>query len=147
MVLPLVLLLAGILIAGLGNRVGGDMRASRDWPSTSGTVESAAVAVQPESNERKLFGARVRYRYEVGGRTLTGERISFESGPSPNRGLADAIVQRYAPGTPVRVFYDPTQPERSVLEPGGSDLVPWLLRGAGILLALAGAWGLVARLR
>jgi hypothetical protein len=123
------------------------MRASRDWPSTSGTVESAAVAMQPESNERKLFGARVRYRYEVGGRGFTGERISFESGPSPNRGLAEAIVQRYAPGSTVRVFYDPAHPERAVLEPGGTKLLPWLLRGAGILLALAGAWGLFARLR
>lgn len=146
-VLPLVLLLGGILLAGLGTRVGGDVRASRDWPSTPGTVESAQVAMRSEGNERKLFAAQIRYRYDVAGRSFAGERVSFESGPSPNRGLAEAIVQRYAPGSAVRVFYDPAQPQRAVLEPGGSSLLPWLLGGLGVALALAGVWGLVARLR
>jgi hypothetical protein len=145
--LPLVALLGGILLTALALRVGGDVRASRDWPSTSGTVEAARVAMQSEGNERKLFGAQVSYRYEVDGRRYTGERISFESGPSPNRGLAEAIVQRYAPGSTVRVFYDPARPERAVLEPGGTRLVPWLLGSVGVALGVAGVIALLRQLR
>jgi hypothetical protein len=145
--LPLVALLGGIVLTALAFRVGGDMRASRDWPSTSGTIEAARVAMQSEGNERKLFGAQVSYRYTVGGRSYTGERISFESGASPNRGLAEAIVQRYAPGSAVRVFYDPVRPERAVLEPGGTRILPWLLGGFGAALTLTGVLALLRQLR
>lgn len=145
--LPLVLLLAGILLTTLAFRVDRDARASRDWPSTSGTIESAAVAMRSEGNERKQFAARIRYAYAVDGRSFSGERVSFESGPSANRGLAEAIVARYAPGSNVRVFYDPLQPERAVLEPGGSPVVPWLLGAGGVVLAAAGVLGLLRQLR
>lgn len=147
LMIPLALLLVGILVTALGVRVAGDMRASRDWPSTAGTVEAADVTMRSEGNENKRFGAQVRYRYEVAGRAYTGERVSFESGLSPVRGLAEAAVARYAPGSTVRVFYDPARPDRAVLEPGGSSITSWLIGAVGVVMSVAGVAGLLARLR
>ena len=137
-VLPLVLLLVGGVLAFVGWRLGGEARASAAWPATDAVVESARVVEQAEANEKRLFRAAIRYRYQVGDTRYSGERVSYDMAPSPQPGIARAIVERYPAGASVKVFYDPSDPSRAVLEPGGA-IAPWVLVGLGAFLAVAGA--------
>lgn len=63
--------------------------------------------------------AEIAYRYTVGGREYTGDRISFGSFYSSSRsGRAVEYFERYPPGSQAEVHYHRSHPEMAVLEPG-----------------------------
>ena len=91
----------------------------------------------------QYFEDWVRYEYSVNGVSHQGSNLRFPNinfHSSPN--TAYGFVKRYRPGSPVDVFYDPEDPELSVLKPGiparwRSDLETMLLAnclGAGLLI-------------
>ena len=79
-----------------------------------------------------VYTPHVRYKYAVGGRTYHGDRIQVLPLGVTDEWQAWATVRRYAPGTEVRVHYDPQRPDRAVLEPGWGwwDSYTRLLRGS-----------------
>lgn len=108
--------------------------ASRDWPGKVGVIESSLV----EKGGRGSRTPRIRYRYEVDGRTLRSERI----GTGTAYDDAYAVVAAYPAGAEVLVYHDPAGAvavlERGV---GAGDFVRFavmLLAGAAVLL-LTGA--------
>jgi len=135
---PLVIFAAGATIALVGWRLQGDAAASRGWPEARGVIESAEVTSRSDGHEQRLYGASVRYRYDVAGKRYTGERVSYESGQSPQREIAEGVIRRYAPGTEVAVRFDPANPAKAVLEPGSSAIGPWVLVAIGAVVALGG---------
>jgi hypothetical protein len=104
---------------------------------------------------RTYYYPVVQYRYRVDGRDFLGERITSDSvrvlgarsdERSRNRGLVQRILARYPEGAAVRVYYDPDDPNRSVLEPGvtrGAQLKAAL----GSLLFVAGGALLIYKIR
>ena len=80
--------------------------------------------------ERSALVAEVAYSYPVGG--------SFYSGHSDVvfRDEAEAwnYVDRHRKGNPVRVYYDPQNPEHSMIEPGAVRIGKYLAAGLGFLL-------------
>jgi hypothetical protein len=58
----------------------------------------------------------VQYEYRVHDQPYCGQRLSFRGVEFIRRAAAQSIADRYAPGTPVEVFYDPKQPGMSVLD-------------------------------
>lgn len=87
------------------------------WPTVEGEI------VQAGSGD-------LRYRYEVREKAYFGSRVSFRSpGGAPDR--------RYPVGTRVKVYHDPTRPDRAVLEPG-AGMSAYIFIGAGGLLFVIG---------
>lgn len=87
------------------------------WPYVEGEVEQAD-------------NTGTRYRYEVHGKALWGNRVSFrETDGEPGK--------RYPVGSKAKVYYDPARPDRSVLEPG-AGLSAYIFFGAGGLLFVIG---------
>lgn len=78
-----------------------------------------------------MYGADVRYEYEVGGRRYTSERIALANVASSDRSAAEGLVARYAEGTAVEVSFDPDDPASAVLERSGVGLLvaPMLFAG------------------
>ncbi len=118
-------------------------RQRRRWPQAEGRVmlsevRASTVRVRRGSSagsyrQAVRYQPRVVYEYQVGGRLYRGETLStgtvmFHSEPAP----AEREAQRYAPGQAVTVFYNPTDPMESNLDPRAGWAV-WL-KG---LLALA----------
>ena len=115
---------------------------SRHWPSVVGHVARAEpIYVHtpniPGSAERT---ANVTYRYRVGstdfvGNTLGGWADSLLTDP-------DALLQKYPVGQKVTVHYDPTDPRRALLRPGGSvaDWLTFLVPVAGLVAATIALW-------
>lgn len=81
------------------------------WKATEG------VLVQASRTHLGIRGkVRIQYTYQVDGRTYTGRRAALWTDSVPNPIVRQA-PDAWRPGTPVRVYYQPTHPERAVLDP------------------------------
>ncbi len=94
---------------------------SASWPTAAGTVLDARLASSSGTgrNSGPRYSAHVSYMYNVGGRSFVGDNLSFGhiTVGSGARG-AQRLLSQYRRGTVVAVHYDPTVPERSVLQAG-----------------------------
>lgn len=119
-----ILLLAIVLIAGLfAWRAWEVKRNSPQWPSVEGVMLTSQPRAmhdnpaEPESAKHDWV-AEVRYAYMVDGVSYTGDRLQAFGRRYMTK---EEVLQELAPfpvGAHVQVFYDPAQPQSSVLIPG-----------------------------
>lgn len=81
--------------------------ASRDWPTVQGEVLTA------QRRKSSMNMKSLEYRYTVAGTDYTSTRAAFIRPP-----YIDPIHRKYHAGMQVPVYYDPSRPARSVVEPG-----------------------------
>ena len=116
---------------------------TRGWPAAVGRITYSGVGreltTDGEGGSHELFEAEVRYTYEVDGATLQGETIHANREPFTSRARAERLARRYPEGAQVRVFYDPRDPSRAVLEPG-TGAAPFGYLALAALLAAAGLY-------
>jgi hypothetical protein len=112
---------------------------SQRWPSVQGEVTASGLVRQ--GDQARPY---VRYRYRIAEKTYTGGALIHYGEPNPiTRWLgasaenAPPIQARYPQGSPVTVYYDPSNPDRSVLEPG-VRVSAYLPVAAGGLLFILG---------
>jgi hypothetical protein len=105
---------------------------TRSWPTAQGTILDATVAkrdaMPPDRDEdpdpsrprppETLYRAVVTYSYRVSGRTFTSDRLTLEEVETSSESHARKLSERYTPGAPVTVHYDPADPTRAILLPG-----------------------------
>ena len=83
------------------------------WPKAPGKILTSHM-VRPRSR----YHPSITYVYVVGNTNYTGNTYRLGDTYYWKRQTAEAAVQTYAPGSTVFVSFDPSRPERSVLEPG-----------------------------
>ena len=116
-----------------------EVRQAKRWPSTEGKVISSGITSRKNkpgeigynfSDTEVSNDPLVKYEYTVANRKCQCNRITI--GEKTSASELEEILARYPVGTPVTVYYDPTNPEKAVLE---RDL-PWgiLFWGVGCLL-------------
>lgn len=107
-----------------------DANESAGWPEVEGSVRYTAVkqdrarGAQGGSKYTIRYYYTVSYRYTVNGQPLSGDRYSMGDGPRASgyfktRQEAEAegdIV--YPVGSAITVYYNPENPESTVLRPG-----------------------------
>lgn len=93
------------------------------FPATEGIILSSEVT-RHEDSDGTTHGVAIRYAYSVGGREYEGDRYRYDTSTSSDSGWAHRAVNARPPGTKVKVYYNPANPENAVLSPGiqGSDL-------------------------
>jgi hypothetical protein len=139
---PLGLLLAAAIYKSL------QVRAAREWPSTSGRVVVSKAEVRKvkvidsERTEGHSFEERnfadIVYEYSVAGRKLRNNRVSIGEDLG-NFQVAETIA-KYPVGAVVTVYYNPRHPDQAVLErdlPKGM----WGCLGIGTAIVLAIVFG------
>jgi NADH:ubiquinone oxidoreductase subunit 3 (subunit A) len=94
---------------------------SKQWSTTNGEIISSELDAQTstdeEGNQSTTYIAQVFFRYQVGGLEYESGRINFNYGMrTSNIRKQQSIVEQYPQGSTVTVFYDPDNPEESVLE-------------------------------
>lgn len=111
----------GLLIANMraANKV-------KPWTSTPGTM----VTSQMKFVKFGRGGGRtpvpvVEYSYHVNGQAYTGSRLFPAAGSLSGGSIFKKVMARYPVGAQVDVYYDPQNPEDSVLEKK-SPAVPFL---------------------
>lgn len=125
-----------------------------NWPKVTGHMTyAAAVALERETPEgiRRTFTPVLRYTYTVEGVEYEAGKRNFlpsESATYADRRNAEAVVDRYAAGSVVDVFYNPANPKQAVLEiPAPSAHQAVLFYGVthlvmGVLIVALGIWRL-----
>ena len=88
---------------------------SNAWPSTDGKVVSSEV--KRVKLRSPMYRPKVEYEYSIKGKTYSAERLSF-SEFNLFYDAAQRIVAQYPLGESVTVFYNPRNPNDSVLIKG-----------------------------
>lgn len=129
----LILVAAGLLLSFIFMRPVIRAWRGRSWPHAKGTVTGSRVesgsSAPSTGGQRSLlhvtqrYLVHVSYRYEAGGSSHAGQRVSFfyEAIPHRQQGAATDDGRRYAKGTPVDVRYDPRDPASAVIDTS----IPW----------------------
>ena len=112
-----------------------DAQASRSWPSVQGTITIVSSRMEWVNIKRKnlsYFRPWIQSTYTVNGQALVCERFAFNDHliSASTKKAAEDHVKSYQIGQSVQVYYDPNDPQKSVLEPGNlSPSMPSLLGG------------------
>ena len=140
--------LVGLVLVGAGAEELWRTLPTLTWPTTPGQVTAAHITEDRVGTYVGKYAnsavtaprLHMRYRYRIGPLSYEGQVLDLLS---PARRSAAADLRRYPVGTPVTVYYDPSNPARAVLEVG------WPVRAlfsalAGLML-LGLAWRLHRR--
>jgi hypothetical protein len=103
---------------------------SRRWPTALGKIIESRLYAGPFGGGGR--SALLGYEYEVGGVKYASRRLDYAG-----RGAgwsATRVLARYSQGDSVGVSYDPSEPRRSLLEPGiALGNIVRLLCGFGVI--------------
>jgi len=102
---------------------------SQTWPSVEGRIISASIEKE-KVRRRVISRERIQYVYHVKGKRFVGERVALDPRLLTLRLPARQVIKKYPMGALVTVYYNPSRPEESVLEPGFNPYI--------ILIAAAG---------
>lgn len=117
---------------------------SKSWEHTTGTISASQVSYAESTDSRSSPTpyAKVRFEYKVEGTSFEGTRVDLDR-VSEDLGDVQATVSQYTVGKKISVYYDPKNPESSLLEPG----VPWrevkMVSGGSLIFLLFGVLVLV----
>jgi hypothetical protein len=110
---------------------------STKWPSSQGVVISSTVSFHSGSAKRRsYYTPDVSYRYMAGSIWYVGDTICFASIATHNKTDMGQIAGRYPVGREVTVYYNPADPQESVLEPGATFDSWTKVLGASIFLLM-----------
>ncbi len=97
------------------------------WPTVVGTILESRVQVRTSSSDTGTeFDPIIRYQYRVQRQQYVNNTWQ-KIGNSPTRREAQEIVGRYPQGKRTTVYYDPADPQNSVLVPGNTSETSWVL--------------------
>jgi len=125
----LIFILVGVGLSWWGWTILQNARSSASWPSVQGQITDALLDYSTDADGGDSYSPQVTYTYAVNGRSYESQTIKFGENSYGSKRQAQAILDRYPNGQRIAVFYDPTQPDRAVLEPGVSG-------GSYIVLAI-----------
>lgn len=109
------------------------------WPTADGTIRRALLTQRTEQSADlkynvQLFGVSVDYDFVVNGLEYSGSRMSAAPTFSSSRSTALAKSSRYSAGQQVKVYYNPSDPRESVLQPRDGRRFGFLFMAAGAAL-------------
>lgn len=115
------------------------------WPTTDATVAWSSVEAR-RTPKGTWYRPSVQCESVVAGIICRGNRVRFGTMFTPTPGPATALVERYASGLIGPIHHDPSNPSKSVREPGGVNqrflnvsLIGLLFIGFGLFAFVKGA--------
>ncbi|WP_171016367.1 DUF3592 domain-containing protein [Pseudomonas sp. F(2018)] len=95
-----------------------EMGDSREWPTTEGVITESHITrtTEQRSSMRYEYEVRVRYSYSVDGVSYSGDRLRIRRNRYSWETNAQRELAEYPVGQRVRVYYNPKEPERSLLK-------------------------------
>jgi hypothetical protein len=130
-----IFLVIGAGLAYWGWNILQDARASSSWPTAEGLVTNSEVSHSSDAEGGDTYSPEVTYTYTVRDSLYENNTIKFGENAYDSRRTADRIAASYPSGKTVTVYYDPENPDRSVLEPGVSA-GSYIVLGIGVLFIL-----------
>ncbi|SIQ18143.1 DUF3592 domain-containing protein [Aquipseudomonas alcaligenes] len=114
----LYLLMLGVMLY-FGIQQALEMGDSREWPTTEGVITASRIDRQLADSAYRSgyeYEVRVEYSYQVDGVRYQGNRLRIQPAEYSSASSARRELMQYPVGGKVRVYYNPQQPERSLLK-------------------------------
>jgi hypothetical protein len=116
-----------VLVAGLVIYVvvqqAREMGDAREWPTTEGVITTSRIASSHQTSTEKgwrenryEYEVQVQYSYNVDGVSYSSNRLRIRPSKYSSESTARRELKEYPPGQRVRVYYNPQEPERSLLK-------------------------------
>lgn len=107
---------------------------AQKWPTTSGTVlDTGTTEVRQIRSVLPAWRPYAAYTYTIDGIDFQSTRIDFGAMPSLDRAwLESSLAEKFPSGKTLPVYYNPANPAKAVLQPGGDNAL-WIY----IVLGLA----------
>ena len=130
------IILVLFICGGLGTTLWGWTEIARGkktlrWPTAKGVIEKSRRSADGDD----LFPLIV-FSYTVAGHRYECN-LGFPSGTHPTPIFAANYVNKYPEGAKVLAYYDPTQPDRAILEPGPAR-DDWFIFFLGVMVTITG---------
>jgi hypothetical protein len=112
------------------------------WKTGSGTITYAGVKESPSTGKYKTVYRKpvIKYSYIANKRNYQGETIYWGDDKSPDRvSYTNDVISKYTKNKQVVVYYNPLNPQKSVLETGTSEVTFVSLVLGGILIFIGGS--------
>lgn len=98
---------------------------SEKWPATKGIISRSMIELRTgqtglQMRDAQVSNADIRYTYKTGDQIHVGDKITVLDYLSKDLVFEKRLISRYPAGSFVKVYYDPDNPELSVLEPGAN---------------------------
>lgn len=120
--LPGMFTIAGAIMLVVGARNIQGAWESENWPHVQGKISESEVRSHTSRNSNgrtsTSYSVELKYTYTVDDEEYIGDRLRFGEMNSNKRRDANAKAKTFAAGKKIKVFYDPEEPQESVLEPG-----------------------------
>lgn len=116
---------------------------SRSWPDTEGIIDASYIQTVAKDKGQKKHRLIIAYHYTVDGAQYLSSKTQFLDNVFSPKTKKDQIVATFRPDQKVRVTYNPSDPQISVLITGfpiGTFLGGLFL---GLLFLGLGLWGLI----
>ena len=127
--------LIGAYLIGVSLLAGADIISAQNWATANGKIEETTFMIT--GSRPSTTAEQVSYSYQVNGQTYESDRVYFGLTISDNKSPV-----RYQKDEHVYVYYDPTNPGNSVLQPNDTHSI--MLGGIGgmvfIAFSLFGYW-------
>jgi len=98
---------------------------TKSWPKTAGKVVSSRLHETKRRTKNSsyitVYSAAIEYLYHVNGEEYSSKKIKWIDHYSSNKTHHQAIVDTYAKGRAVEVFYNPKKPSVGLLDTGFSS--------------------------
>lgn len=90
-----------------------------NWTKVRGLITKSVLQKSGTRRKRK-YKALIQYEYQVKGKTYTSNRINLSkaSRKSSSRRRQKKKVRKYSKGSQVRVYVNPRNPKKTILETG-----------------------------
>ncbi|MFX0028532.1 MAG: DUF3592 domain-containing protein [Candidatus Hermodarchaeota archaeon] len=135
------LYIASLLIIGQNFRYLVKALKSKKWPSVEGEINKVMI-YRKDEDQSVSYNVDVTYTYEVKGQKFTNHQIKLDFVHGTRtfvpKIFAMMKLQRYEEGSKVTVFFNPHNPNESILERGLSYFTFFLMLIVGIGLFLFG---------
>jgi hypothetical protein len=112
----------GVFIAYGAVRMRVKTAQARNWPKVTGTIVASELEARTDPHDGRpirMFGATIRFAYEVGGKTYESDQVQLGGTHETSiSGEFERLVAGYPKGKRVPVYHDPRDPATAILEPG-----------------------------
>ncbi len=131
----LVFFVFGLCLMAMGIRMGAEGWQAGKWPVAEGRMITSRVKEFRTSGNIRVarLCLELDYLYMIGDRILDGSRLDAGWRCCGSEKMINEKLAAYPPGKALEVYYNPRNPEISMLEPG----IPWpamLLCGTGLVI-------------
>jgi len=117
-----------------------DTLTSSHWPSVPGIVDRFTDADAGNAPRSWRANHIVEYKYAVNDREYIGSCIAFNRRAKWYYSDVKALTQSWRDNPQLRVFYNPSMPQKSTLQPGGSIFANVIFLCLQLTVIAALAW-------